>query len=326
MRAPSRRRVAVHFIVAAIGALVVAASAAHAAEVTVQNDSLSAGDDGIIQAGFVAGESAASWLTSPCDGTIVAVQVFWRSLFGTTGQTLQDSVTIFNGGAFPTPGAVLTLIEGPVMTDSVINEFRFLDENNTIPLSVPVTNGQTFVVSFRFFETPNPVLGPSVVIDIDGCQAGKNTIDASGLGWISSCLLGVTGDWVIRAVVECPGGPVGPGSVPNGGDAPGVPLLIDLVSGQLELNWSDSCSSSDNDYEVYEGFMGAYYSHFSKFCSTGGKTAVTFPPDIFNRYYLVVPTDGVQEGSYGRDSDGNERPQGGGPCETQGQILCPAGP
>ena len=175
---------------------------APAAEVTVQNDSLAKGGQGTIQAGFVAGESAASWLTSPCDGNIVAVQVFWRSLLGIAPQSLEDSITIFDGGVFPTPGAQLALLEGPVMTDSVINEFRFLDENQTIPINVPVTDGQTFIVSFKFFNTPDQTVGPSVVNDT-GCQAGRNTIDAVGFGWVSSCLRGVSGDWVIRAVVEC---------------------------------------------------------------------------------------------------------------------------
>ncbi len=171
-------------------------------EVTVQNDSLSKGDLGNIQVGFVAGESAAAWLTSPCDGNIVAVQVFWRSFFGTEPPSLEDSIKIFDGGSFPFPGTLLEILEGPVMTDNVINEFRYLDENQTIPLIVPIANAQVFVVSFKFFNTPPP-LGPSVVTDIDGCQAGKNAIDAQGLGWVSSCFLGVTGDFVIRAVVEC---------------------------------------------------------------------------------------------------------------------------
>ena len=39
------------------------ASLAGAAETTVQNDGLLAGGTGSIQAGFVAGESAAAWLT-----------------------------------------------------------------------------------------------------------------------------------------------------------------------------------------------------------------------------------------------------------------------
>jgi hypothetical protein len=303
------------------------ASAVRATEVVVQNDSLTDGAIGIIQAGFDPGESAAAWLTSPCDGNIVAVQVFWRSLTGTAPQSIEDSIKVLEAGSFPVPGTQLVSIDGPVMTDGVINEFRYLDENQTIPLIVPIANGQTFVVSFKFLNDPSPSNGPSVVNDVDGCQAGRNTIDAVGLGWISSCLLGVTGDWVIRAVVDgvdCDAGGAGPGSVPNGGDTPGQPLRIArLAGGQLMLTWDSSCSSSDDNYEVYEGFIGAYPSHFAKLCSTEGATTVTFAPDMFDRYYLVVPTDGTQEGSYGRDSAGDERSQGGGACRSQGSITCP---
>ena len=41
------------------------AAGAGANEVTVQNDSLANDSSGTIQAGFVAGEKAAAWLTSP---------------------------------------------------------------------------------------------------------------------------------------------------------------------------------------------------------------------------------------------------------------------
>ena len=326
MRISVRQQTTLCFIAAAICIVGCIAPTVHAAEVVVQNDSLAGGASGTIQVGFVAGESAASWLTSPCDGDIVAVQVFWRSATGTEPLSIEDSISIFAAGSFPSPGSLLTSIVGPVMTDSVLNEFRYLDENLTIPLNVPVTDGQIFVVSFKFLENPNQLVGPSLVNDTDGCQNGKNTIDAQGLGWVSSCLLGVGGDWVIRAVVECETAAAGPGSVPNGFDAPGVPLRMDLTeAGQLVLTWSDSCSASDNNYEIYHGFMGAYYSHFSKICATGG-TTTTFAPDMFDRYYLVVPTDGVQEGSYGRDSDGVERPQGGGACHSQQTVTCPLVP
>jgi hypothetical protein len=313
-------RIRTFVIGAAIG---VTGSMAPATEVVVQNDSLGAGDQGIIQAGFDAGESAAAWLTSPCNGDIVAVQVFWRSLTGTEPQSVEESITIFEAGSFPVPGAELSTIVGPVMTDAVFNEFRFLDENQTIPLNVPVTNGQTFVVSFKFLNDPNPAAGPSVVNDVDGCQGGRNGIDAAGLGWVNACLLGVGGDWVIRAVVNC-ADVSGPGSVPNGGDVPGEPLrLVRLAGGQIELSWDVSCSNGDDDYEVYEGFLGAFYSHFSRVCTTAGATTVTLSTDAFDRYYLVVPTNGSQEGSYGRDSTGAERPQGGGACLSQGAIVCP---
>ncbi|HWB20989.1 MAG TPA: hypothetical protein VG711_11860, partial [Phycisphaerales bacterium] len=64
---------------------------AGAAETTVQNDSFVSGGSAVVQAGFVANEQAAAWLTSPCDGTIVAVQVAWRSLSGGQPQSIEDS-------------------------------------------------------------------------------------------------------------------------------------------------------------------------------------------------------------------------------------------
>ena len=54
-----------------------------AAEVTIKNDSLTDFGGAAIIWGFAAGEMAGSWLTSPCDGNLVAVQIFWRSPTGT---------------------------------------------------------------------------------------------------------------------------------------------------------------------------------------------------------------------------------------------------
>jgi hypothetical protein len=172
-------------------------------EIVVQNDSLGGGDTGAIQAGFDPGESAAAWLTSPCDGDIVAVQILWLSLFGGEPPSVEDSITIFAAGSFPFPGATLEVLEAPVMTDGYLNEFRYLDEQQQIPISIPIQQGETFLVSFKFANDPDPFNGPSVVTDLDGCQYGKNGLYANGFGWTNSCDWGVSGDWVIRAVIDC---------------------------------------------------------------------------------------------------------------------------
>ena len=186
--------------------IALAASAA-ASEVTVQNDSLGNGDPGTIEAGFVANEKAAAWLTTPCEGNIVAVDIFWRSLFGTAPLALEDSIEISRAGTFPVPGQLAQAIGGPVLTDGVLNEWRYVDENQTIPLIVPVGANETFVVALTFAEAPDPTLGPSVVIDDDGATPNRNAIYASLGGgnfqWFSNPALGVNGDWVIRAVVDC---------------------------------------------------------------------------------------------------------------------------
>ena len=185
------------------------APTAQAAEVVMKNDSLVDGGTAAIQVGFVANETAAAWLTSTCTGRIVAVQVFWRSQSGTAAIEIHDSITIRAAGAWPTPGPILNTLEGipaelfgPAMQDGGLNEFRFMDENNTIPINIPVTQGQVFVVTFTFAESPGPQ-GPSLATDVNGCQDPKNSIDELTLGWFSFCFFGVSGDLVIRAVVDC---------------------------------------------------------------------------------------------------------------------------
>lgn len=183
------------------------AMSAGANEVTIQNDSLTNNSSGTIQAGFVTNEKAASWLTTPCTGNIVAVQVFWRSLLGNAPITVEDSIEIYRSGSFPNPGALAETIGGPVLTDGVLNEYRYLDENNTIPLSVPVVQDETFIVALTFAQPPDPTQGPSVVDDDDGILPNRNAIYAylggSSYAWFSNTDLGVNGDWVIRAVVDC---------------------------------------------------------------------------------------------------------------------------
>ena len=194
--------------------LVLPAASVRSNEVVVKIDSIVDGSTATICPCFVGGECAAVWLTSPCNGHIVAVQVFWRSLYGGQPQSLEDSITVYAAGTFPTPGAILqndvapynqAFFEGPVLSDGVLNEFRYLDEYNTIRLHVPISSGQQFVVSLKFYNTNNeyPWELPSVVFDADGCQAQKNTVFAIPGGWTNACDLGVSGDWMIRAVVDC---------------------------------------------------------------------------------------------------------------------------
>jgi len=186
-------------------------------EITLQNDSLTNGDTVAVCPCFGAGEEAAVWLTSPCDGNIVAIQIFWRSLLGGAVVSLEDSIIVYEGGNFPNPGATKDSLSGPVLTDGGLNEYRFKDENQLIPISIPVTAGEEFVVSLKFMNTnfTNPTL-PSIVSDADSCQSGKNAVKVNGSTWTNACALGVSGDWVIRAVVDCTGAPVGAACLPDG--------------------------------------------------------------------------------------------------------------
>ena len=76
---------------------------------------------------------------------------------------------------------------------------------NLVPMKIPVVAGQSIVLALQFLNghSGSP-FEPSVVWDADGCQASLNAAETIPGGWADACLLGVTGDWVIRAVVDCP--------------------------------------------------------------------------------------------------------------------------
>lgn len=87
----------------------------------------------------------------------------------------------------------------------------------------------------------------------------------------------------------------------------------------ITLRWNPSCSFGDTDYEVYEGNLHALpaYDHEQVLCSTSGETIATFDAGSGDRYYLVVPTDGTEEGSYGLDGAGGQRPPAAILCRSQ---------
>jgi hypothetical protein len=195
-----RNRSAIDFILTTTLCTVVSlatVSPAAGQEIVVQNDSVMDLGTAAVQAGFAENERAAAWLTTPCAGQVTKVQVAWQSFTGGTPAVLGDSITVYEAGTFPIPGDQLAVISGPLMNDGYFNEFE-------LPLPVSVAEDQTFVVSFQFFESPPPTNGPSVVTDVDGCQAGKNGIFAIPPSvWFNACSLGISGDLAIRAVVDC---------------------------------------------------------------------------------------------------------------------------
>jgi uncharacterized repeat protein (TIGR01451 family) len=213
-------------------------ASANAVEITVKNDAITNFANAAIVTGFAVNEKAAAWLTSPCAGNVRAVQVFWRSQNGTAANSIEQSIEVLRAATFPQPGAVQASILGPVMNDGVLNEFRFLDENNTIPLNVAVAANEVFVVAFEFGNVPPQGSGPSLVRDVDGILPGRNGLLADIGGtfqWFNSATLGLTGDWVIRAVVDCPAVPtqvdvsIAMSATPAAYTA-GQPITLDIVA------------------------------------------------------------------------------------------------
>ena len=114
------------------------------------------------------------------------------------------------------------------------------------------------------------------------------------------------------------------GGVPDGGFLRPGPLLSlsHAAAGDLSLSWGNSCNFDDTDFEIYEGVLGDFASHLPLICSTGGSTGAVVTPAPGNAYYLVVARNQMREGSYGRSSDGQERPRPSSACMLQETPRC----
>jgi hypothetical protein len=111
---------------------------------------------------------------------------------------------------------------------------------------------------------------------------------------------------------------------PAGMVPPAAPLSMQhQPDGDLQLSWSPSCIGGDGDYMVYEGDLGDWTSHRDRLCSTAGATSAILTPSTTDAYYLVVPSNGAREGSYGRSSAGIERPPSSSACLEQAVAACP---
>jgi hypothetical protein len=109
-----------------------------------------------------------------------------------------------------------------------------------------------------------------------------------------------------------------PGTANAGTQPGGVPATMTVEHGtgsSLVLNWEASCSAAAQDYAIYEGEIGNWYSHTEIDCSDDlGDLAEEIIPLGGSRYYIIVPRGTLEEGSYGRDWTNAERPAGLSTC------------
>jgi hypothetical protein len=156
---------------------------------------------------FAPGEEAGAVLEAPADHypiEILRVGIGWASMYGGTGQTLEQAIHIYEAG-LPNPGTPIFTLEGPSLTDGFINEFDL----EPVPGEI-IIDSSSFTVTLEFLNNNagNPY-APSMVHDGNGCQAGKNVVYALPGTWYDACVLGVTGDWVVYAIyrqVNCGAG------------------------------------------------------------------------------------------------------------------------
>jgi len=249
---------------------------------------------------------------------ILQVGIGYGSLFGGSPPVLEQAIHIYDAG-LPSPGVPIFTLNGPQLTDGVVNQFDL----EPIPGDIIVNSGP-FSVTLQFLEdNAGDSFHPTTVHDGNGCQPGKNLVQTDTGAWADACLLGVTGDWVFTVIyrqVNC-APPDLAGAVPRG-ESGSTPLTVEPFSGNLLLNWGASCSANDTDYEIYEGQIGDFTTHSIKLCSTGGATGAIVFPDADDSYYLVVPRNATGEGSYGVASGNIERPAATAPCLVQQAGAC----
>jgi ELWxxDGT repeat protein len=113
------------------------------------------------------------------------------------------------------------------------------------------------------------------------------------------------------------------GSVPDGESASGGPLHLTRGDETVTLSWGSSCYYRDKDYAVYSGTLGAWGEITPLTCTTDGAAHLTVPLEVGDAFFLVVPRQGGVEGSYGRDSQGNERTPSPKACAPQAVHPCP---
>ena len=98
-------------------------------------------------------------------------------------------------------------------------------------------------------------------------------------------------------------------------------LTLEKGPSNIIFRWGASCRHVDNRYGLYEGTLGNFTSHVPMSCTVFATSAGRVP-GAGNRYYLVVPSEGTVEGSYGLDGDGNERPPSALACHPQSFDTC----
>lgn len=211
----------------------------YAQEIIVKNDAVvTNATPFVILNDFAIGDQAGARLVMPCDGRIVGVQVGLWGQFPAVLQLTGTALHIFEDGTFPDPGAELATVVSPTLFSSplfqpTINEFRNLDAEATIPIDIPVVDGEAIIVTLEFANPTNVGIGgPNVVSDIDGCTTEGNVFFLSNSStWVDACLA-IGGDLVFRLIVVC--------------DVEGACCLPD---GSCELLLPNDCAAQGGQFE-----------------------------------------------------------------------------
>ncbi|MBU1241125.1 LDL receptor domain-containing protein [Myxococcota bacterium] len=172
--------------------MIITLQSARAEILTLQNDGWNSGDTAYVIPGFAPGDAAAVTL-GPVDQISHLTKIHF--IFGGSTTTQILTVVVYGDTGDATPGAQLYSADYELTgADNAIQEIDLVSENISIPA------GTSIRVSLVFQHTG----APSVAGDDDGDHKGdRNWIFSYDTGtWAQADSLGVTRDWIIRAMVD----------------------------------------------------------------------------------------------------------------------------
>jgi hypothetical protein len=224
------------------------------------------------------------------------------------GGTVYDPADLVRFAPMGPPGcASWTLVAAPLFDASAA----------AVPTSINVTAAdQRGPLTILSFDVPATLGGstflPGQLVSWNGTAFASFYLD---VGWPIS-----SRDDAISLLAD-------PGTVPATPSDQKIHLAKATVSPlTVTITWSPSSSAGAEDYGIYEGTLVRpwVYNHADKVCTdSGGDSQETISPQAPDSYYLVVPLNANDEGSYGTDSAGAERPAGTTTCRPTQGLGCP---
>ena len=239
---------------------------------------------------------------------------------GDTGNLIVsfDVPTTIGASTFDPADLVRFRHTGPACGDWALAAVPLAFDASAAGAGIPATTnligadlvGGKLVLAFDVPSDLLPTLGPTTYVPGD-----LVTWDGANFSIFESLAA-----WPISSLVDGLTGPANPGRVPP-------TLKINkstLTPGDLTLIWTASCSEGAIDYGIYQGTIGSWYSHTLKDCHDDPPALTEeVTPAAASSYYLVVPQNGIEEGSYGLATAG-ERPVGAAQCiGLQSITACP---
>ncbi len=164
-------------------------------------------------------------------------------------------------------------------------------------------------------EYPGGIYAYFVTIDATGASAYPYSVGPSYYGVVATDNITSMGRVTVSESVAT----YTPATIP--GRVLDTITMAKVSPTTISVSWNGSCSSAAQNYGVYEGTIGFWYSHAAIDCAavSNDRSAVITPADG-DDYYLVVPRNASGEGSYGQATGSVEIPPGSTTCAA-GQVL-----